>query len=187
MKKVLTVLFILTALLSCAQDNFLYKSKVKLPEGFSVSVKQYKVTIIDTDRNQKIHYEYFVYVGNDQTRQVDNESVLVIDNICKIILVHPVADVAKDLKYPAKDRWYLEIMFLGQYFSAPLLDDPATIGILPPILAEVFYSLNYKDDDLLVIAYNIYSGSISIFYHPRFSKDKSYYDTKADMLKRAFE
>jgi hypothetical protein len=42
------------------------------------------------------------------------------------------------------------------------------------------------DNDLILIHYFPYTNTVSMMWHPKYAKDKSYYENKVEQLKKYF-
>ncbi|HUJ76690.1 MAG TPA: hypothetical protein VL359_17635 [bacterium] len=130
-------------------------------------------------REQKVLF--VLYVGNAWTQRVDREAEH--SGACwQICLVRPVAD-ARRAAAPAdrasrggQDPWYLTEIDSQKAMlrRGPLLTREAWQTV--PLLARHAYLALRADGQVILISWNGFSGSLSIYFSPEVQEDRGFYE-----------
>jgi hypothetical protein len=177
-KRLLALILILLA--GCQSAPL--KSKPMGPLGFEAYLKTIEVEI-GTSNGKKIEENYFLYIGTEESELAD-EFLAFNHVIGSILLIHPIkGDDRLDFGFEAEKRWYAWVVDNIDQVSmiAPLLV-PDVWNSIPPILKHVLNALDLNDNDLILIDLNMRSGSISIWFAPKYSTDKNFHLRKLNRL-----
>jgi hypothetical protein len=133
------------------------------------------------DTQWDVHY--CLYFGDEQARLADDDPVTARATRT-LMLLHPVPEVAQRMQPAAPHRWFV-IARGGSGTTPPaaLLVD-AVWKRVPTAVRHVLAALGLDDPDLILISCRLDTGTISVFYHPRFDRDRALYECRLDALKR---
>jgi hypothetical protein len=66
--------------------------------------------------------------------------------------------------------------------TSPLLVE-RTWREVPAPVRHILFALGIDDPDLITVSFQILSGSISIYYHPRYQRNRTFYEGKLQILR----
>jgi len=122
-----------------------------------------------------------LYVGTASMRKLDAEEMVEPP----LRLLHPVAEVARHVDVQAPGRWYM-LRSPGPGLPSgdmePLLSDHGWKRV-PPLARHALAALGMDDPELILVSCNA-SGSLSIYYLPRYDHDRAFYQRKLALLER---
>lgn len=142
----------------------------------------------DGKQTDTVHNEYHIYIGTEETEKMDEKLAKNRMHV-GITFIHPTDMSGYKGRYPdAPGGWYAQLTDTtrGLNMVAPLFRRDVW-GTVPSIVRHILIALDYKDKNLIMISTNALSGSISIFYHPKFDRFKIFYDIKLKILERYFD
>jgi hypothetical protein len=186
MKRIMFLLFLLSAEIAqvAGQDLIAYVPK---PESNTNSpyVREinYAVeTISSSNETRQAETMYCLYIGSRATERIDQRAAEA-HCIWNVSLVHPVPAVNASLPVHALKRWYAMLIDSHRNFTkiSPLFEESGW-SMVPVLAKHTLSALGTDDEDLILVSWNGLSGSISIFYHPRFNNDKAFYEGKRKLL-----
>lgn len=133
---------------------------------------------------------FMLYLGNAETELLD--SALARGEVTwSVSLVHPVSEQSgfpvagsgTSPKVAARNRWYMTETDTARNIRrhGPLMDRTVW-GAVPVLARRVLLALGPDDDDLILIAWNGISGSISVYYAPRVQTDRAFHEKKLALL-----
>ncbi len=126
---------------------------------------------------------YCLYFGDERTAAIDEETGRARAQRT-LMLVHPVVEAVPWTQPAAPDRWYLVLR--GGFGGAPvcrLLVEEAWRNVPAPA-RHVLAALGLDDPDLLLVSWQLVSGSMSVYYHPRFDRDLEFYRGRLAAMER---
>ena len=126
---------------------------------------------------------FVLYVGNAQTEMVDRMAERA-GSTRDIYLVHPAASAGAPAGVAARGgrNWFLTEVDSERAINrrGPLLTREAWRTV--PLLARQAYMALSRDDDLVLISWNGFSGSLSVFFMPERQADRPFYDRRLKTL-----
>ncbi len=151
---------------------------------FCIDVRSRDILTMSGDGENKIHKEYYLYIGRDKHEQ-SNRYVQLVSNTERELLIHPVPAVA--MQYEAPERWYLRHLYTlnKRPFGDPLLTEGIWASI-SPLAKYIMKAFDPGDLDLVLIFIDTYPESISVFYHVKHSENREFYEKKAELLRAYF-
>lgn len=186
MKRALFFLFLLSAEISqvTAQDLVTYFPKER-SETNSPYVREINYFVDTFSRNvvsRQAETMYCLYFGSRETERIDQRATEA-PSILNVSLVHPVRTVAAFLSVQAEKRWYATLINSRQNLAitSPLFEEKGW-SIVPVLAKHILLALGADDEDLILISWNGMSGSVSVFYHPRFNNNRRFYEEKLKLL-----
>lgn len=136
----------------------------------NIQVYKYEVRI-----NNKLHYEYFILIGN--------EKELLLNSLLCQYGIEVYFDLLRN-----NNKWELysidtryNVNDLIHNFKLTINDED-----FPFELQRIMYALNYRDLDLWVISNQKITGTIVIVYNLKYAEDETFYQRKATILRRYF-
>ena len=134
---------------------------------------------------------FMLYLGNPETERLD--SVTSRGGVTwSVSLVHPVSGQggspsARSGASPtaaARNRWYVTETDTARNLmrSGPLLNR-SVWRTIPVLARQVLLALGPDDDELILIAWNGISGSLSVFYTPEVQTNRTFYEGKLEVLR----
>jgi len=121
---------------------------------------------------------YYLYMGSPETEKIDINSW----GGAETRLVHRRAGAGLP---SALSEWRVYVWLAGaprpREYS---LADPEGWEQVPAPARQALAALGADDPRLLVISCHPDSGSVSIFFHPRYDKDRSFYQGKVEQIRR---
>jgi hypothetical protein len=157
------------------------------PINYQASVREVKAQVITLYQGKSETHEditYCLYVGNDETRQIDRY-LADAPEVGQFVLVHPVPEIAFKFTIRAKDRWYAMYTDMNQNPPIPIMTEllnEDTWKLVPNVEKNLLKALGEQNDDLIVISYNIPSKSVNVYFHPKHEKDRAFYEEKLKIL-----
>lgn len=129
---------------------------------------------------------YCIYFGDAKTAEID-ETTGKLREQRALMLVHPVAEGMAWLHPAAPHRWY--VVLRGGARAAPVarLLLPEVWPEVPAPARHALAALGVDDPDLILISFQLVSGSMSVYYHPRFDRDREFYEARLLILQRYAE
>jgi hypothetical protein len=146
-----------------------YELSVKEVDGEILSFQNQVMT-------REPYITYCLYLGNEKTKELDD-----VPSLANFSLIHPIE---KFNNLDAAKRWYISYSTGDPNrpgFLVPLLETE-NWSRTPKLLKHILMAFGPDDNDLILISYNVFSQSVSVRYHPRFEKDKAYYEGKLQIL-----
>jgi hypothetical protein len=126
-------------------------------------------------------FHYCIFFGDEESDRIDEDAGRAR---CRksLLLLHPVEDVASRMAFRATRRWYAILTNAGNSCTRDLYDDSIWRSV--PIAARhVLVALGADDPDLILISCQFLSGSMSVYYHPRFNRDRAFYEERLRVLR----
>jgi len=133
---------------------------------------------------EEFHEEYYLYYGNQNT--LYREKTLSGQRIFSCFyLIHPGPDV--EMPFEAPHRWYVRIRLRG-YLSpkARALFDEEIWTNIPQKVKYVLDAFSVDNPDLFLIWCDTLTGSIQVFFHPRYDEDRQYYLKMLEIINTYF-
>ena len=124
--------------------------------------------------------EYYLYYGNQET--LDTEKTLNSQHVFSCLyLIHPGPEVK--MPFEAPHRWYVGIRVSRRLSppTVPLFDQAIWNGV-PGEVKSVLGAFGVDDPELLLIWYDRHTGSVQVFFHPRYDEDQDYYRNKLEII-----
>lgn len=152
---------------------------------WSVQATTIKVRYRENDKLiEKFHDEYYLYYGNKET--LDREKTLSGKRIFSCFyLIHPGLDV--EMPFEAPHRWYIRIRIRGHRSPEPrALFDKEIWTLIPEKVKQVLDAFGVENPDLLLIWCDTLTGTIQVFFHPRYNEDHGYYLKMLDIINTYF-
>lgn len=155
-------------------------------EGFHWQVRTIPIRVLSytpEGTEDYIRYDYCLYYG-DQLSQDFEEELGKRKIMVFMSLLHPVPGV--DMKFDAPERWYVTFIDTRMHLNVTkALFDPKIWPMIPDEVKQVLVALDYRNNiDLLVVNYNIITGSIGVYFHPRFNESKLFYKWQLRKIQR---
>jgi hypothetical protein len=133
---------------------------------------------------------FMLYLGNPETELLDSSTAR-SGVVWSVSLVHPVSErggfpvagSGTSPKGPARNRWYVTETDSARNIvrHAPLMNR-SVWHTIPVLARRVLLALGPDDEDLILIAWNGISGSLSVFYNPRVQTDRAFHENRLAML-----
>jgi hypothetical protein len=144
-------------------------------------------TITSTSVVRQAETMYCLYVGSKETERIDQQAAEA-HTILNVSLAHPVPAVAAGLRVQDSQRWYAIFTDSDRNFASvrPLFEE-STWSKIPVLVRHVLGALGADDQNLILVSWNGLSGSVSIFYQPRFDHDRAFYEEKRKVLMNHME
>jgi hypothetical protein len=134
---------------------------------------------------------FMLYLGNPETERIDS-AISPGGATWSLSLVHPVSEQSgfpvagsgTSQKAAARNRWYVTETDTARNVmrSGPLMDR-SVWRTIPVLARSVLLALGPDDEDLILIAWNGISGSLSVFYTPKVQTDRTFYERKLEVLR----
>jgi hypothetical protein len=126
-------------------------------------------------------FHYCIYFGDEESSRIDDDTGRAH---CQqtLLLLHPVVEVASRMAVRAPHRWYAILQTAGGSSTRSLFED-AIWRSVPRAALHILAALGVDDPDLILISCQFLSGSMSVYYHPRFDRDRAFYEQKLRMLR----
>jgi hypothetical protein len=144
-------------------------------------LKEIRVKVGSTaEEGTRSDFHYCIYFGDEESGRIDEDTGR---QHCQqtLFLLHPTVESASGMAVPAPHRWYAIRHAAGDPAPRALLEDRVWRSV-PCAARHVLAALGVDDDDLLLISCQFLSGSISVCYHPRFDRDRAFYEQKLQVL-----
>jgi hypothetical protein len=154
---------------------------------YSPCVKQIRAIVGSSKPNvsgtDSVDVNYCLYLGDQETDRIDEESGRAHSQQ-NLMLLHPVPDVAARMNPQPPHRWYAKCLngSLRSDTTSPLLVE-TTWKEIPAPVRHILVALGIDDPDLITVSYQILSGSISVYYNPRYQRDRIFYEGKLQILR----
>jgi len=152
---------------------------------WSVQATTIKVRYRENDKLiEKFHNEYYLYYGNQET--LEREKTLSEKRLFSCFyLIHPGPDV--EMPFEAPHRWYIRIRLRGHRSPEPrALFDKEIWTLIPQKVKYVLDAFGVENPDLLLIWCDTFTGTIQVFFHPRYDEDQGYYLKMLDIVNTYF-
>lgn len=160
-------------------------------EPFTWRLWPSKVVTWDTEGNTKIRYEYALKYGNAASYTIDeemNEQWFIFG----LYLYRPHIAVTASLMKEGVEYhtgWFGELhhSFFGTSETLDVQDITALIGKEIPYPVWVLWEEIRDDPYVVLFAYNMVSGSITLYLHPRFFTNRMFNKAYLRRLNRIFK
>jgi hypothetical protein len=129
---------------------------------------------------EKYREEYYLYYGSQET--LDTEKKLNAEHVFSCFyLLHPGPEVT--MPFAAPHRWYIGTR-LSRRLSPPnrALFDEEIWQQIPGEVKSVLNAFGIDNPDLLLVWYDRHTGSIQVFFHPRYDEDQDFYRRKLGII-----
>jgi hypothetical protein len=129
-----------------------------------------------------VDVNYCLYLGDEDTDRIDEESGRAHSQQ-NLMLLHPVPEIAARMNPQPPHRWYAKCLngSLRSDTSTPLLVE-STWKEIPTYVRHILVALGIDDPDLILVSFQVLSGSISVYYNPRYQRDRAFYERKLNIL-----
>jgi hypothetical protein len=187
MKRALFFLLLLSVGISQATAQALVtyfpKERSETNSPYVREINYFVETISGTEESRQAETMYCLYFGSKQTERIDQQAAEA-HFILGVSLVHPVQAVAAGLPIQAESRWYATLIDGRRNITTTnALFEESGWSIVPVLSKHILLALGTADEDLILISWNGLSGSVSVFYHPRFNSDRRFYEEKQKLFK----
>jgi hypothetical protein len=176
MKKVVYSLLMFSLALSAGGQCRIYAPRVK---QIPVIVGSNTSSVSGT---RSVDINYCLSFGDEETDRIDEESGRARSQQ-NLMLLHPVPEAASRMSSPTPHRWLTKCLngFVAPEMAIPLLVE-STWKKIPAPVRHVLVALGIDDPDLILVSCQQLSGSISIYYSPRYQRDRAFYEAKLEIL-----
>jgi hypothetical protein len=189
MKRLLLILVAALTALTLGCSSLPERSQsLEAHRGYEAYVQTVIVTsksVSEEGYSEEQYEEYRIYIGNEESEKIDEE-VASYGIAAKLTLLHPVEGA--ETPFPTMMGWYAYLFdnTRGINMAGDLFTEEVW-STMPFILKHILCALDMNDEDLVLISTELYSGSISIYYHTKYSEDKRFYRKKLAKLIEYFE
>jgi len=139
------------------------------------------VVIVDGERSETTVIEYCLQHGTEQGYAID-EYLALQEITITVMAIHPVPGVK--MPFETQHRWYVNLVDnrFGINKLYPLFQGGELNGV--PIFAHVLHTYGIDNEDLILIAYNPYSETTRVYFHPDHDGDKEFYRARLKEIKQ---
>ena len=186
MRKLLITLMLLTGIL-------LFSFAIDLEEefGYNIYIESHQIEYRESS-GVRTEEEYYLYIGNETTRIVD-DYLSGSGFKYSVTLFHPLPEVAEFMfSFPAHLRWYVvpensfEPPSPQGLMAYEVFTDQSWSNIAQGIKHTMF-AFGVNNDNLMVIYFSFFTGSIKIYFHNQFASNLEYYERQERTLRAYFE
>jgi len=128
--------------------------------------------------------EYYLYYGNRKTQQTEKMRSQV-RIFYSLFLTHRTFDSQNSVEAP--HSWYIQYRRSRHLTpQAQALYDEEIWSRIPDTIKNTIEAFGADDPDLLLVTYDIHTGSIKVFFHPRYKYNREFYEQKVKIVSENF-